>query len=918
MTTTTPNQVTVCFLCLKELVAHHEEILPTSTCRRNPLYLQFISFVRNYLEIAVDTTLYGGSSDGDNHENDEAVAAEAFCDLCSETVSNICDLYKKFCAVELRLSSKLEELGILIKKTKSKVKVLAGEDENILQNSTRLNSLAEQLNLNTETVFDLRNSILLKCFQKSITEDVEHLLNHEAQEIDGTDTEIKEEVESLPDQDDDYEEESEQFEGIEKNDSSESESDNHCDSEGSSIDPHQETDSDEDEGMQKTKLEGHMKTRNKPINAIEEAQDTNTSHNDHSEEETTSGSGSEDNESSLEMETEDQENNVAVPLPPRPRRIRRSYPPKIKGIRRRHIPRSHIAMKNLLACEANGCRAFFKDVEKLNSHLKTHSSKIYTCSDCKRGFMHPEMLKLHKLLHTKKVRGRYPCSSPSCSKKFQRAMDFQSHYNVKHGWGLGCFKCPKCELNLASEPALIAHLNKHDEATDPSLPITEALHCIAAPPCSACGLQFLRRQNLDAHRKMVHNLGVECPDCDKIFGSREAMRRHMSQQHKPDANQYICPVCGKSIRTKDYLREHIVVFHPDTLNREGLHQCSHCLMRFHRKYLLDDHLTRCLRNPNPLKPPKRRRGIQQHLKARQSKADKSFSCEICGILINKKTLLHQHMKTHKNSKSKSKDNQEVANQTQKEPFVCDICGEQFLFRNTLTRHLTRRHGIGSVAERKFLCQICGNGFTSNGNLLKHGVVHRDEKKFACHLCPYKSKVNASLKTHLVKVHGKVKGQEFALDDGAPTRRKLNCRYPSCKQSFFEESELKLHVEQEHQAPNDESGAPTFMCNLCGRIFLNQQRLTRHNEVHSQEKRYKCPICQKGLSQPNSVKEHMSTIHGVGREDEYFTCTQPNCNTRVRSLSYLYRHLRTVHGVYTGKPRKKPRIQEGEGDSVKAS
>ncbi|CAL8128487.1 unnamed protein product [Orchesella dallaii] len=162
----------------------------------------------------------------------------------------------------------------------------------------------------------------------------------------------------------------------------------------------------------------------------------------------------------------------------------------------------------------------------------------------------------------------------------------------------------------------------------------------------------------------------------------------------------------------------------------------------------------------------------------------------------------------------------------------------------------------------------------------------------------------SLQKHLRRIHGRLRGKEFATDDGSPRWRKSKCRYPSCNQEFGEENELKLHVEREHQSQNEKSGTPNFLCSLCGRIFVNQQRLTRHNEVHTKEKRYKCHICQKSLSQPSSVKEHLMAVHGVGKDQEYLSCTQLNCSFKTKGRSLLLKHLRSMHGVYTGKPREK--------------
>ncbi|CAL8128483.1 unnamed protein product [Orchesella dallaii] len=1213
-----PNDSYVCFICLKPFSLHEGKSLSSG---RSTLYKQFTSFVRSYLQITTVGNLSDGQVSSWENHGTSAVGIEAFCEGCSETVSNICELYKELCSVELRLSTKLEEFGVTIKEIKKPTLASHRDD---LATSSLLKSLAVQLSLPTEAVFYLRNSILSKLIHKSIkSKDSVNLnvANYAQEEIEPNANQIiKEEVESLPDNDDDGENQN-QF-GSE-DDCSES-SDNRDDEENSN-----ESDS-EDNDTHETEQVGDSDS-GPAVNV-----DSDNSEDEDDYEENQTSSDIESDESSFKMDT-DEDDDEDITFSPKPKR-RRNLSPKTTSQPKRNAE-SHVSIKKMFACEANECRQYFDSITKLNAHLKTHSTTIHSCCECNRGFLNPDLLTLHKLLHSKRVNRTYPCPSRSCSTKLPTAKQLQSHYNIKHGLGLGCFKCPKCELNLASEPALIAHLHKHDEAEDPSLPISEALHCIAAPPCSVCGLQFLRLQNLDEHRKEIHKLGVECPTCKKLYSNRTAMRIHRINHHKLDAVEIVCEACGKSYKNKSYLREHMVNMHPDLVSREALHQCSHCLRRFHRKHHLVNHLSKCpKKNPNPVKIVVARRkpsqqivtpchvcgklvkggsnDLKMHLRSHQPKPITSSSCSVCKEIVER-PFLRKHMETHKkkrkpkvkneagdqdmdddedeqNSKSQRKaeilayldkmfacdapecrtyykdivelnshlethsstiyscsecergflhpeilelhkllhtekvdakypcpssscstkfdtpkelqshfnikhgiglgcfkcpkcdlnlateksfikhliktkhdeakdlnlpimeaphriatppcsvcglqfmsvkyldlhrkdvhklgvecptcntfysdrmslnqhihrqhkldvgqiirrkrkktspaldiDNNTNSSSTQcevcgklvkgsseqmqrhlnrshsaktlpckicgllvegsnrlqhmeshqnpkqkelKEPFICDICGEKFTYIKTLNYHLNRRHGIRKGADEKMVqCHICGNSYSSEANLALHQVTHNDEKQFPCYLCPYKAHFSASLKSHLVVMHGKVKGQEFAHDDGGPTGRKRNCRYPSCKQVFFDESELKSHVEQEHQAPNDEISSPTFMCNLCGRIFVNQQRLTRHNEVHSQEKRYKCPICQKGMSQPNVVKEHLSTIHGVGREDEYFSCTQPNCNTRVKSMAYLHRHLRKVHGVYKANQRKRlgdrRRLQEDEGDSV---
>ncbi|CAL8128443.1 unnamed protein product [Orchesella dallaii] len=727
----TPNQI--CFLCLKQFAQEVKEKLLSN--RRSSLFLQFTTFVSNYLRINVDN--YRDLNDGNNSAI-AAVGVDAFCEVCSKRVSHLCELYNELCSAELRLSAKLEEFGIIINNSSG---LIVTERDDKGSTSSLLKSLAVQLVLRPETVSELRSSIVSKFIQKSINRDVSKM--HE--EIDGKDTEIKEEVESLSDQDDDDENEqiSSEYE------CSESAEDNNRITLRARTRLHVKREMDSEDDMPETQIQNELNEDSS--SSDQSGGDTDPSWEDDDE---FKSNIDDNNKSSYETETDEEE----VKAFPQSQSHRKS-PRKIKpqpSQRSSNTDDFILSLKNMIACEANECRLYFTSISELNAHLQTHSTTIHSCTECNRGFLNPDLLTLHKLLHSKRVNGTYPCPSRSCSIKLHTAKQLQYHYNIKHGLGLGCFKCPKCELNLASEPALKTHLNKHDEAEDPSLPISEAVHCIAAPPCSICGLQFLRLQNLDEHRKEIHKLGVECPTCNKLYSNRTALSIHRSNHHK-DAEEIVCEACGKSFKTKSYLREHIITMHPDLVSRERLHQCSHCLIRFHRKRHRDIHVNKCESNPNHVKIPRPKSKTTRQKKALpkvtpcdvcgkpvkgskdnmrrhlQTHEQTPIQCQVCGLVIEKSSF-RKHMRTHKTlkpsvklmdikeerssarkPKSKAKAKKVLSDPTQKESFICEICGKEFKFKGILTVHLTRHHGIVSTADRK-QCHICGNSYTSNGNL----------------------------------------------------------------------------------------------------------------------------------------------------------------------------------------------------------
>ncbi|CAL8128467.1 unnamed protein product [Orchesella dallaii] len=502
-------------------------------------------------------------------------------------------------------------------------------------------------------------------------------------------------------------------------------------------------------------------------------------------------------------------------------------------IHRKLYHKSIFGKENPVKCDGKGCDDSFTSTAELNEHLKVHctseNQSIHHCSGCDWGFINEYQLKLHELLHIAKSPKGYPC--PCCPSCLHTGKELQMHYNRKHGSNLGGFKCPKCHLILAMESAFEKHMKKHQDTKDADIAdgVIEVGRCVAPPPCSECGLQFLHSKYLDKHRKEAHNLGIQCPFCPKLFTLRNALSRHIHKFHKPENSEtkFPCPHCPSICGSRSTLNDHIAIQHPTLHDGKGKHQCPHCEARFHRNLGLWKHLSKCEKNPEPTMFTKINKYIRKNVKV-VKESEEGCVCHLCGKLLKNTATLQIHQKT----------------------------------------------------------------------------VHIGEK-YGCHLCPMEFTAKASVKGHLRTVHGKVKGQEFSPGEGEKAKRNI-CLYPSCGEIFATNTELQSHVAEKHSTSGEvgDQGDIEFMCKLCGKVFANQARLTRHNLVHTNEKLFKCPVCKKGFAYRSSLKEHEISVHrDVNKELPYFYCKQPNCDAKFDGPAKMYSHLRRVHGVYTAKSRK---------------
>ncbi|XP_041830687.1 uncharacterized protein LOC121632933 [Melanotaenia boesemani] len=246
--------------------------------------------------------------------------------------------------------------------------------------------------------------------------------------------------------------------------------------------------------------------------------------------------------------------------------------------------------------------------------------------------------------------------------------------------------------------------------------------------------------------------------------------------------------------------------------------------------------------------------------------------------------------------------------TSRKSFRCADCGKQYLYKQSLQRHIKHNSGKSSPrclinesvkqnltqSEKALSCYMCGKLFTRKTDLKMHVRVHTGEKPYGCEVCGKRFRQGAHLKTHMIVHTGE---QPFGCDVcGQKFKRKTNLKghmrvhtgekpfgCEVCGKRFKHETNLKGHMRVH-------TGEKPFGCDVCGKKFKQETTLKGHMRVHTGEKPFGCEVCGSRFKQKINLKTHMITH----TKEKPFSCDF--CGQRFNRQTNLKKH----EGIHTGK------------------
>jgi KRAB domain-containing zinc finger protein len=403
--------------------------------------------------------------------------------------------------------------------------------------------------------------------------------------------------------------------------------------------------------------------------------------------------------------------------------------------------------------------------------------------------------------------------------------------------GIQAYKCGFCEVCCTKLESIKTHMEKHaekkfcencrrffdtQEQLDKHLCRSKVKNLMPNSDgtfsCPDCGKLFKSRENLEPHY-IGHTQNFSCDKCCRVFMRKETLEKHacLADAGTPKTIHH-CDICGAIFKNMKYLFRHMTGHTKELV-------CFNCNKSFSRKQSLFQHLNKC--NPSQLKDM----DVEIH------------ACTKCPKVFSGQVKLQNHMAWHDGK------------------FRCQQCGKQFSTQMTLKGHVCMGKVVScseeeeevepnESTEKKFECVVCRKEFKKEANHDRHMVCHSD--KFQCQMCKKAFGRKLDLEMHEIVCRGRISVQEKGF---------VKCTV--CDNEFFNVNEFfkhslehttpykcgscqrpyrSMHALEEHTKTCTGEWSDTT-CKICGKVFRNIRYLERHKILHTKAK-FQCEHCHK--------------------------------------------------------------------------
>ena len=425
--------------------------------------------------------------------------------------------------------------------------------------------------------------------------------------------------------------------------------------------------------------------------------------------------------------------------------------------------------------------------------------------------------------------------------------------------------------------------------------------------CDICGLKFDRKSQLRYHVERNHEKKVKfkCTICDKGFYKESDFKLHLNSH--TGNKEYKCSECNKSFSHVSNLNRH-----KRTHTNEKPYVCKHCGKRFNQTSTLNSHVRIHTANvfgqcPQCPKKFKTGRVLLQHLRKVHAYTEESLKNVASNSVLFSHRKYLDLVKPEENISSKN--------------FYCEVCGQQFTFKDMLKLHMNEEH----QAEKSLRCESCQQIFSSVSSLVAHSCCSKQGQD-KTEPEPLQS---LSVASPVVKESYQVpppgllpdhEGQSVEVNVkqiitsyiSPPQQSKesqiIIVQNPG--QQFWEDQnnietttfELVLDesfsqgVHDKIDVPNVASGTPTlgsvFSCIVCGKNFTKRSNLKSHMGLHNKSDcKHNCEECGETFAWKSSLNRHKEKVHSATGQTEY-SCDF--CQKKYKVQSILKDHVKRDH------------------------